>query len=84
MRFSGTGPNQSRQECSHPHQVYPLGEEVLIPDLGADKTWRLRKSLEGKWESIGSIDYVGLEGGGPRHIGVYGAPYICIYIHSFN
>ena len=83
MRFSGTGPNRSRQECSHPHQVYPVGDEVLIPDLGADKTWRLRKSSEGKWESVGSIDYVGLEGGGPRHIGVYGASCILLPLIRF-
>ena len=57
--------------------------KYLVADLGADKTWRLRKSSEGKWESVGSIDYLGLEGGGPRHIGVYGASCILLPLIRF-
>ncbi|KAF8756617.1 isomerase YbhE [Rhizoctonia solani] len=29
---------------SHPHQALEYGDEVLIPDLGADKIWRLKQS----------------------------------------
>ncbi|KAF8748534.1 isomerase YbhE [Rhizoctonia solani] len=33
VAFNGTGPNQSRQEKSHPHQVIEYGNEYLVPDL---------------------------------------------------
>ncbi|PVG00360.1 putative isomerase YbhE [Serendipita vermifera] len=65
VQFSGTGPNADRQESSHPHEVYLYNDELFIPDLGADKTWRLTKGPNG-WEVKGSIDYV--PGAGPRHI----------------
>ncbi|KAG8813971.1 hypothetical protein FRC17_001352 [Serendipita sp. 399] len=65
VQFSGTGPNADRQESSHPHEVYRYGEELLIPDLGADKTWRLTKGESG-WEIKGAIEYPA--GAGPRHV----------------
>lgn len=69
IQFSGTGPNADRQESSHPHEVYVYEDELLIPDLGADKTWRLTKGPAG-WEVKGAIDYPA--GAGPRHILVHG------------
>jgi 6-phosphogluconolactonase (cycloisomerase 2 family) len=69
IQFSGTGPNFDRQESSHPHEVYFYNDELLIPDLGADKTWRLTKGPSG-WEVKGSIDYP--PGAGPRHILIHG------------
>ncbi|KAF9234831.1 Lactonase, 7-bladed beta-propeller-domain-containing protein [Melanogaster broomeanus] len=69
------GRNESRQDSSHPHQIVfnPLNTtetELLIPDLGADKVWRLTKGLDGHW-AIQS--YVHIEtGGGPRHVATYG------------
>jgi 6-phosphogluconolactonase (cycloisomerase 2 family) len=69
VKFSGTGPNEQRQEASHPHEVYVHGDEILIPDLGADKIWRLLKGPSG-WEVKGAIDYPA--GAGPRHILIHG------------
>ncbi|EKM53704.1 uncharacterized protein PHACADRAFT_125622 [Phanerochaete carnosa HHB-10118-sp] len=71
LSFSGTGPNKERQEGSHLHQVviHPDHQELLIPDLGADKTWRLAKDGGGRWSSKGHVQYKA--GSGPRHIAFY-------------
>jgi len=68
--FIGPGPNASRQECSHPHEVFQRSAtEVLIPDLGADKIWRLSPSAEtGEWTISGDVACE--PGSGPRHIQV--------------
>ena len=71
IKLSGTGPNADRQEASHPHEAYPYNDELLVPDLGADRTWRLVKGSTG-WEVKGAIEYPA--GTGPRHIVVHGAP----------
>lgn len=78
IHFVGSGPNKERQESSHPHQVYLVKHsssevEVLVPDLGSDKTWRLIKNSEGIWERWGEISYDKNIGGGPRHVVFYGA-----------
>ncbi|KZP00978.1 putative isomerase YbhE [Calocera viscosa TUFC12733] len=66
--FIGPGPNPGRQESSHPHEVFQRsGSEVLIPDLGADKIWRLAPSATG-WEIGGEIPLP--PGSGPRHVQV--------------
>ena len=79
LQFFGTGPDPARQEKSHPHHVYlhkavnPPGQhEILVPDLGADKTWRLARSSSGLWERRGEIVYSENPGGGPRHVAVHG------------
>jgi len=64
INFSGTGPNVDRQGASHPHEVYAYDDELLIPDLGADKTWRLKEE-GGKWNFVGSLNHGA--GKGPRH-----------------
>ena len=71
-QFTGTGPNKERQECSHPHQVveHPTYKEVLVPDLGADKTRRLVRDANGKWSEKAAIEYKA--GSGPRHIAFHG------------
>lgn len=73
VQLSGSGPNQARQLSSHAHQaiLHPDREELLIPDLGADKVWRFTKAETGKWEIGGHIKYS--SGGGPRHVTFYGA-----------
>ena len=72
-KFPGTGPHAERQEGSHPHQVYahPNGQELLVPDLGSDKVWRLGRDAEGvAWEIK---DVINVEAGhGPRHVVVQG------------
>ncbi|KZT27154.1 putative isomerase YbhE [Neolentinus lepideus HHB14362 ss-1] len=67
LQLHGSGPNTNRQRSSHPHQVYksPTRDELLIPDLGSDKTWRLVRGQNG-WEITGSIEYS--PGNGPRHV----------------
>ncbi|KEP48264.1 lactonase, 7-bladed beta-propeller [Rhizoctonia solani 123E] len=66
IAFNGTGPNPSRQESSHPHQVIEYGNEYLVPDLGADKVWRLTKSSSGALQNSGYIQQPA--GSGPRHV----------------
>lgn len=70
--FTGSGPYTGRQLLSHPHQIFafPGRDEVLIPDLGADKTWRLVKNDQGYWDVPGFIWYP--PGSGPRHVALYG------------
>ncbi|KAI0752824.1 putative isomerase YbhE [Daedaleopsis nitida] len=71
ITFTGTGPNAERQEASHPHQVipHPTYKEVLVPDLGADKTHRLVRDADGKWLVQGAVSYK--PGSGPRHVAFY-------------
>ncbi|CAE6355100.1 unnamed protein product [Rhizoctonia solani] len=66
VAFNGSGPNQSRQESSHPHQVIQYGSEYLVPDLGADKVWRLTKTSSGALKNSGYIQQPA--GSGPRHV----------------
>ncbi|XP_006461477.1 hypothetical protein AGABI2DRAFT_192976 [Agaricus bisporus var. bisporus H97] len=68
IQFSGSGPNKERQEGSHPHQVVIIDdrEELLVPDLGADRVLRFKKGTDGDWNPCGHIQYE--LGGGPRHI----------------
>ncbi|CAE6444100.1 unnamed protein product [Rhizoctonia solani] len=60
---------------SHPHQAVEHGDEVLIPDLGADKIWRLKQSAAVQagvpnWTVQGFVEQV--QGSGPRHIAISG------------
>jgi 6-phosphogluconolactonase (cycloisomerase 2 family) len=73
VHMSGTGPNLARQQSSHPHQVvmHPDRQELLVPDLGADKTWRFaRDDNTGSWNPIGAVHYPA--GSGPRHVALHG------------
>lgn len=77
MPFDTAGPNKARQASSHPHQTIfntmnPVEEELLIPDLGADKVWRLkRRNSTARWALHGSVQCE--VGGGPRHVVTHGA-----------
>ncbi|CAE7135937.1 unnamed protein product [Rhizoctonia solani] len=60
---------------SHPHMALEYGDEILIPDLGADKIWRLKQSTATQagvpnWAVQGFVSQV--QGSGPRHIAVSG------------
>ncbi|KIK95095.1 hypothetical protein PAXRUDRAFT_827350 [Paxillus rubicundulus Ve08.2h10] len=77
LPFEGDKPgrNTSRQEASHPHQTVfnPINTtetELLVPDLGADKVWRLTKGSDGNWAIQGCVDFA--TGGGPRHVATHG------------
>ncbi|KAG8852825.1 hypothetical protein FRB96_008513 [Tulasnella sp. 330] len=68
FEFPGPGPKPN-QEWSHPHQIFPhpSGKELLVPDLGGDKIWRLGRDEEGKpWKINGAIESPA-RGTGPRH-----------------
>jgi len=54
---------------SHPHMAVEVGNELLIPDLGGDKIWRLGQTGgPGVWSIHGQIDQPA--GSGPRHLAV--------------
>ncbi|KAF8687908.1 isomerase YbhE, partial [Rhizoctonia solani] len=65
IKFTGSGPNPSRQTSSHPHAIIQYGNEYLVPDLGSDKIWRLTKSSSGALQNSGYIQQP--LGSGPRH-----------------
>ncbi|KAG9095660.1 hypothetical protein FRC07_011062, partial [Ceratobasidium sp. 392] len=65
IKFTGSGPNPSRQTSPHPHEIIEYGSEYLIPDLGSDKIWRLTKSSSGALQNSGYIQQP--SGSGPRH-----------------
>ncbi|KAF7792669.1 hypothetical protein EIP86_003766 [Pleurotus ostreatoroseus] len=59
---------------SHPHMALQHGEEVFVPDLGADRIWRLvENGSPGDWRIQGLI--VQPTGSGPRHIATRGEPF---------
>jgi len=70
LQLKGSGPNPSRQTSAHPHESLQVesGGEVFVPDLGADKIWRLVRSGT-TWTIAGSIQQP--SGSGPRHIIVH-------------
>jgi len=54
---------------SNPHMSLEFNGEVFVPDLGADKVWRIVNDGEpGKFKVQGQIDVV--PGNGPRHIAI--------------
>ncbi|KAG7095223.1 hypothetical protein E1B28_005998 [Marasmius oreades] len=54
---------------SHPHQAVAHGQEILIPDLGGDKVWRLTENGgPGNWKIAGNI--LQPPGSGPRHVAI--------------
>ncbi|KAF9269841.1 putative isomerase YbhE [Marasmius fiardii PR-910] len=54
---------------SHPHQAVAHGQELLIPDLGGDKVWRLTNDDKpGNWKIAGNI--LQPTGSGPRHVAI--------------
>ncbi|TFK50329.1 putative isomerase YbhE [Heliocybe sulcata] len=51
---------------SHPHMAIQNGAEVLVPDLGGDKVWRLiQNGTASEWGIQGLIEQP--SGSGPRH-----------------
>lgn len=53
---------------SNPHMSLEFNGEVFVPDLGADKIWRLQRSEDGVFTVAGQIDVD--VGSGPRHIAI--------------
>ncbi|KAF5388514.1 hypothetical protein D9757_004699 [Collybiopsis confluens] len=90
ITLAGSGPNKERQQSSHTHQVFysEKTDEILVPDLGGDRVYRLRKENGIKWKIDGHIDNEA--GGGPRHVAIHdGYLYTlleltsCVAKHSF-
>jgi len=91
LQLNGSGPNAARQKSSHPHQVVALPgrAEMLIPDLGADRTWRVTYDDRlGTLSVLGEVTYA--PGSGPRHVVFHGlcpfppgsrtyGAYVCIH-----
>jgi 6-phosphogluconolactonase len=67
IEYSGTGPNNQRQEAPHAHQCLtsPDGKWLYVCDLGSDKIWihNLKEPLN---ETLFSCDTP--PGSGPRHL----------------
>ncbi|MGI9822464.1 lactonase family protein [Agromyces sp. Marseille-Q5079] len=75
--YSGTGPDRSRQESSHPHQVVldAARSRLLVPDLGADRIRVI--GLDGLPETFDptsgeAADILIHAGAGPRHLVILG------------
>jgi len=69
LQFESAQPITFPAPVSHPHMALENGDEVLVPDLGADKIWRLNQvapNTPGEWEIHGFIQQP--NGSGPRHI----------------
>ncbi len=66
VRFSGNGPNKSRQELPHAHFIAP-GPDTLIyaTDLGTDKI-RIYKLVANKFQQVDEVQCAA--GAGPRHL----------------
>ncbi|KAG1823198.1 Lactonase, 7-bladed beta-propeller-domain-containing protein [Suillus variegatus] len=63
-------PTAGTQGVSEPHMVYQYGKELLIPDKGNDKIWRLgQNGSPGDFSVHGQIAQP--IGSGPRHIQIY-------------
>ncbi|KAJ7705509.1 hypothetical protein B0H17DRAFT_920608, partial [Mycena rosella] len=55
---------------SNPHMSLEVGDEILVPDLGGDKIWRIaRNGAPGNFKVQGQIDVD--KGTGPRHIAIH-------------
>lgn len=63
--LQGSGPNPDRQASPHPHEILEHGDEILVPDLGSDKVWRLTHTSDGGYEVAGFVQQA--LGSGPRH-----------------
>ncbi|KAI0682204.1 putative isomerase YbhE [Earliella scabrosa] len=72
LQFSSSHtPIKFNAPVSHPHMAVEHGSEVFVPDLGADKVWRLvENGSPGNFRVQGQIDQPA--GSGPRHIAVRG------------
>ncbi|KZT54587.1 putative isomerase YbhE [Calocera cornea HHB12733] len=73
VAFNGSGPNLARQLSAHPHMMFQNGatnsQELLVPDLGSDKVWRLTSTAPNTYDIAGYIQQP--LGSGPRHGVVY-------------
>lgn len=72
IQHSGSGPNTVRQEAPHPHAIVPepVGNGVLVSDLGTDLVTRYALDKHtGMLSVLGSPTAVH-PGAGPRHLAI--------------
>lgn len=69
IRYTGTGPDKSRQEAPHAHQVAisPDQKYIFVNDLGTDKIHRHAVRADGTVEEK-PVDVRVTPGAGPRHM----------------
>jgi 6-phosphogluconolactonase len=70
VAVSGMGPNASRQEAPHPHEVAfdPAGHFVVGNDLGTDKVWTWTLDTTAGTLVPNALPYAQVaSGSGPRH-----------------
>ncbi|KIJ49189.1 hypothetical protein M422DRAFT_161791 [Sphaerobolus stellatus SS14] len=58
--------NPAPNPLSHPHEGAEVGNQLFVPDLGADKIWRLNRTSPGNWQITSFIQQP--SGSGPRHL----------------
>ncbi|MCY4014743.1 MAG: lactonase family protein [Gammaproteobacteria bacterium] len=61
----GKGPNSSRQETAHAHEVHALGSTLVVPDLGTDTIHRYAVESN-RLREDGQANLA--PGSGPRHV----------------
>ena len=69
IEHDGSGPNQERQEVSHPHMIVttPDNRHAVVPDLGTDKVYLYALDTDaGKLALSQALDLP--PGAGPRHV----------------
>lgn len=69
IRYTGSGPDKSRQETPHAHQVAisPDQKFIFVNDLGTDKIHRHAIRQDGTVEEK-PVDFSVTPGAGPRHM----------------
>lgn len=77
VHHEGTGPVKGRQDGAHVHSTVfsPDGKYLFVQDLGADKLYSYRYTLDGSRGLIGPTESrytLAKAGSGPRHL-VFGA-----------
>ena len=80
LHFSSASTITFPAPVSHPHMALQNVDEVLVPDLGADKIWRLVQSAAdtpGQWDIQGFV--VQPTGSGPRHIALKNGFLYCVH-----
>ncbi|KAH8103373.1 putative isomerase YbhE [Cristinia sonorae] len=69
LHFGSATPITFPFSGSHPHMAVQHGSEVFVPDLGADRIWRLvENGSPSNWRIQGFIAQP--KGSGPRHIAI--------------
>jgi len=75
IRFTGTGPDMSRQKSAHVHSAFfnATGDRLYVSDLGSDRVVEYTIAKKDDDYAFQQISEIKLKGGsGPRHVAVSG------------